>query len=73
MAKQEKFWIEKKGNIAKWLPTSGFFHGQLDAARALAAAEASKAEVEYPCIVIMDGRNVVEIYHTNEDFSMAGV
>ncbi len=27
MANREKFWIEKKGKAAKWLPSNGFFIG----------------------------------------------
>ena len=70
MANREKFWIEKKGKAAKWLPSNGFFIGRLDEARTLAAREAEAADVKYPCMVILEnGERVVEIYHTDKDYS----
>lgn len=71
--RQEKFWIEKKGGIVKWIPTQGFYIGVLNEGKENARRAAEESGTKYPCIIIMEGRNAVGIQHTTKDYSLDGV
>ena len=71
--RQEKFWIESKGGAVRWIPTQGFYIGVLNEGKEYARRAAEEAGVKYPCIIVMDGRNAVEIHHTTKDYSQEGV